>query len=442
VRFSSGARLAALYTLGFAVAVLVLGLSTIFATRSTLQAQGEVRIKAEAGALLRDYDHEGTGSLTWAVRGLDQMPGELAFGLQTADGRPVAGRLATLSPRLGWSVLPGQGPHSQIRIYVVQLSDGHKLILGDQTEPWEALDGVLMRNFGAAFLAVLLIGIAGGYGLSQEMRRRLAGMNATAEAIINGDLSQRILLKGRSDDIDLLASTLNRMLDRIETLMESLRQVSNDVAHDLRTPLTRLRQRLEAALEAPAGSNTSAFLESAMDDLDAILATFSALLRIAQIDHGERRAAFRPIDLGSIVRTVVDDFSPSAEDLGQTLVAETGAGPLIEGDRELLTQMLVNLVENAMRHAGDGARITVRAQAGADSPSLTVVDDGPGIPPVERARVFDRFYRLEHSRSTPGNGLGLALVASIVRLHSAEVTLDDAAPGLRMTIRFTPQPSP
>ena len=438
MRLSSGARLAALYTLCFALAVLVLGLTTVFATRSTLRAQGEARIEAEATALLGEYNREGIETVARAVRGLDQMPGELTFGLQSADGGPVAGRLAGLSVPLGWSGAPGHGDSDQIRLYAMQLPDGHRLILGDQTEPWEALDAVLMRNFGAAFLVVLLIGLAGGYGLSQEMRRRLAGMNAAAEAIINGDLSQRIPLKGRADDIDHLASTLNRMLDRIETLMESLRQVSNDVAHDLRTPLTRLRQRLEAALAEPPGSDTSAFLESAMSDLDAILATFSALLRIAQIDRGERRSGFQAIDLAPIVRTVVDAFSPSAEESGHSLMAEVDSAVPIEGDRELLTQMLVNLVENAMRHAGPSARISVSARTSTKGATLFVTDNGPGVPATERARVFDRFYRLENSRSTPGNGLGLALVASIVRLHGADANLEDADPGLRVAVRFAP----
>jgi len=222
------------------------------------------------------------------------------------------------------------------------------------------------------------------------------------------------------------------MLDRISALMESLRQVSNDVAHDLRTPLTRLRQKLEARL---AGAPDPA-IESALSDLDAILETFAALLRIAQIEGGARRAAFRPTDLAGLGRTVVEAFAPSAEDATQTLSLQATGPSVVDGDPELLTQMLVNLVENALRHAGDGASICVTVRENGPDVTLVVADDGPGVPDHEREKLFDRFYRLERSRSTPGSGLGLALVAAVAKLHGAEVRLIDAAPGLEARVTF------
>ena len=435
---STGARLAALYTGVFAVAVLLLGATTLYATRATLRAQFEDRVRAEALALLDDDLKEGVAIVQRAVRGLDQTPGELRYGLQGPGGASLGGRLGTSAAPLGWST---SGPISRdrddrVRVYVSPLPDGYRLLIGYETERWEVLDEVLLRHFGLAFALVLFMGVAGGYLLSRDMRRRLGAMNGAAEAIIDGDLSQRIPICGARDDLDQLASTLNRMLDRIGALMESLRQVSNDIAHDLRTPLTRLRQRLEAALDTPFPEDRTAVLDGAMSDLDAILVTFAALLRIAQIDSGSRRAGFRPTNLAALAQTVVEAFSPSAEEVGQSLTLGTQNDAVIEGDAELVTQMLVNLVENAMRHAGPSAAIVVGVEGREGQATLSVQDDGPGVPSAERPRLFDRFYRLERSRSTPGSGLGLALVASIARLHGAEVRLDDAAPGLRVSVRF------
>jgi signal transduction histidine kinase len=325
-----------------------------------------------------------------------------------------------------------------VTVYTTALPGGYQLLLGDESERWEALDALLIKRFSLAFLVVALMGAGGGYALTRDMHRRLSAMNSAAQAIIDGDLSRRIPIRGQADDLDRLASTLNRMLDRIETLMESLRQVSVDIAHDLRTPLTRLRQRLEEAVVSPQRATEEGTLGRVLTDLDSILSTFAALLRIAQIDSGGRRAGFMRTDLAEVGRTVVDAFSPSAEDAGDHLILELAEadGVFIDGDAELLIQMLVNLVENAMRHAGEGALISVWIGLEGSRPVLCVTDNGPGVPQKERERLFDRFYRLEQSRSTPGSGLGLALVASVARLHDAGVSLHDAEPGLRVRVRF------
>jgi signal transduction histidine kinase len=266
------------------------------------------------------------------------------------------------------------------------------------------------------------------------VHRRLAAISGTAEAIIDGDLARRVPVRGANDDLDRLALTFNRMLDRIAGLMESLKQVSSDIAHDLRTPLTRLRQKLEAGLASPQERGQA--LEGALVDLDTILDTFAALLRIAQIEGGARRAAFRASDLATIGQTVVEAFAPSAEDAQQSLRLEAEAPVPVVGDPELLTQMLVNLVENALRHAGPGADVTVKVSRPGGTPTLAVLDNGPGVPDIERERLFDRFYRLERSRSTPGSGLGLALVGAVAKLHGAEVRLIGAVPGLEARVTF------
>lgn len=433
---STSLRLAALYTGGFAIAVVVLGVITLFSTRHALSDQFEGRIRAESAAMVLEYRSEGLDGVVEAVHERDRTPGSLDYGVQGPAGEPLAGRLASTRAPMGWSVAhhgAGLGREAT-RLLTVPLPGGRKLLVGDDEERIEALDGALLRGFGLAFLGVVVLGVAGGWALSADVHRRLAAISGTAEAIIDGDLARRVPLRGSDDDLDRLAQTINRMLDRIAALMDSLKQVSNDIAHDMRTPLTRLRQKLEAGLADPEGRPVA--MESAMADLDAILETFAALLRIAQIEGGARRAGFRPCDLSGIARTVVDAFAPSAEEENQVLALDGEATVQVVGDAELLTQMLVNLVENGLRHAGAGTRIQVTVAHEGRSAVLWVVDNGPGVPEAERERLFDRFYRLERSRSTPGSGLGLALVSAIARLHGADISLSDARPGLAAKIAF------
>jgi signal transduction histidine kinase len=436
---SSSLRLAVLYTAAFALSVIVLGIITVFTTRAALGRQFDDRIQAESASLVQEYRTEGLVGVVQAVRERDRTPGALDYGVESPTGAAIAGRLAGVRAPSGWSALAeseAAGRPERTRLYVTGLPGGYRLLVGDDTERNEALDGVLVRSFALAFLGVVLLGIAGGYGLGRGVHRRLASITRTAEAIIDGDLARRVPVHGANDDLDRLAATLNRMLDRIGALMESLRQVSNDIAHDLRTPLTRLRGRLEAAQARPDLGDHGDTLEGALSDLDAILGAFAALLRIAQIEAGARREAFRCVDLAELARTVVEAFAPSAEDEGGSLEVQAESPLMVEGDQELLTQMLVNLVENAFRHAGPAAAVHVCCRKNGGATVLSVFDDGPGVPHGERERLFDRFHRLEASRSTPGSGLGLALVLAVAKLHGAEASLHDAAPGLEARITF------
>jgi signal transduction histidine kinase len=435
---SASLRLAALYTAAFALSVVALGAVTLLTTRAALTRQFTSRIRSDSAALAQEYKVEGLTGVVQAVRERDRTPGALDYGLTSPTGAPVAGRLAGARTPIGWSILNSSQPHEdaeRLRVFAVELPGGYRLLVGNDEESIEALGGVLFQRFALAFLGVVLIGVAGGVALSRGVNRKISAIAGTAQAIIDGDLSRRVPIEGSGDDLDRLAATLNRMLDRIAALMDSLRQVSNDIAHDLRTPLTRLRGRLEGLAQLPKSEHPQA-LEGALADLDAILGTFAALLRISQIEGGARRAAFRSTDLSDLARTVVEAFAPSAEDAGVELRLEAAAPVVIEGDPELLTQMLVNLVENGLRHAGGGAKVRVRCAPIADGPAVFVIDNGPGVPQAERERLFDRFYRLEASRSTPGSGLGLALVAAVARLHGAKASLHDAGPGLEARVTF------
>jgi signal transduction histidine kinase len=252
-----------------------------------------------------------------------------------------------------------------------------------------------------------------------------------------GQLDSRVPVRKNGDELDRLAANLNAMLDRIQSLMESLKQVSSDIAHDLRTPLARLRQRLEtASATAQTVEEFRASTDAAIAETEGLLETFSALLRIAQIESGSRRAGFATVDLSEIFLFVATTFTPVAEDQEHRLVSDIEPGATISGDRELLLQLATNLVENAIRHTPRGATIEVKVRRNAEEVVAIVSDDGPGIPVEERAKVFRRFYRLEASRTTPGSGLGLALVAAVAELHDGSTSLLDHRPGLTVEVRF------
>jgi len=437
---SASLRLAALYAAAFTAAVILLGAVTVLTTRTTLSRQFDDRILAESAALAEEFRIEGLGGVVEAVQERDSTAGVLDYGVTDPGGRPVAGRLAQTGAPRGWSEQRVRSSREKIRVHATVLPGGYRLLVGGDDESIDTVDRLLAGRFGLAILGVVAIGLVGGFGLARGMGRRIAAITGAAEAIIDGDLSRRVPVARGGDDLGRLAATFNRMLDRSDALMESLRQVSSDIAHDLRTPLTRLRSRLEACLALPPGPaqapTQAAAIEAALVELDAILETFAALLRIAQIEGGARRAGFRAFDLAGVARTVVDAFAPSAEEAGQRLTLEDGAAVMVDGDPELVTQMLVNLVENSLRHAGPQTRVKVGCHAERGRARLSVTDDGPGVPGAQRERLFDRFHRLEASRSTPGSGLGLALVAAVAKLHGADASLHEAHPGLEAVVAF------
>ncbi len=254
---------------------------------------------------------------------------------------------------------------------------------------------------------------------------------------MDGDLSRRIPVVQRADELGGIAESLNRMLARIEDLMDNLRHVTSNIAHDLRSPLGRHRQRLETArLKPRSPGEYETAIDTAIADTDAILKTFDAMLRIAQIEARSPRDRFVTVSLSDICENVADAFAAVAEDDGKRLVASIEPDVALDGDRELLMQLLVNLVENALRHTPRGTTISIRLERPGGRPRLTVDDDGPGIPADERDRVFRRFYRLDASRTTPGSGLGLSFVSAVVKLHDATISLEDNLPGLRVVIVF------
>jgi signal transduction histidine kinase len=436
-------RLTAIYVVGFAASVAALGIAIYLVTAATLSHQLDRRIETEMRALQTAYRSGGIEKLVAAVAVHERAHPNGALDFAVLDnGRRIAGHLRRWPDAAGWSALLYSEPDGDAgtrRFLRADLGDGVSIAVGGDPEQVEEVKEAIFDGFLSAFGAVLVLGIGGGIALSLVLLRRVEAIRRTADAIIAGDLARRVPLRGTGDDFDRLSQTLNDMLDRIAGLMDSLHEVSANIAHDLKTPLARLRQGLEAAKAQPEAGRTTA-LEVAVAQVDDILATFAALLRIAQIEAGTRGAGFAEIDLSALFATVTEAFAPAAEDAGQTLVADIAPGLRLTGDRDLLTQMLANLVDNAIRHTGAGTRILVGLGRGDGGIEAYVADNGPGVPESEHERIFQRFHRLNDSRAAPGSGLGLSLVKAVADLHGIALAVTDASPGLRIAMRFRKKP--
>lgn len=438
-------RLASLYVAVFAASALVLGAAVFLAARSALENQMAARIETETTFLREEFSTGGLDHLLAVLRSRGRGASALDYSVRDRDGRHLVGEMpATAVSGSGWATIEvpeaseDGGRPERVSALITDLGDGLLLAVGDDlnriTEVEEAVATAFVWTVGLA----AVLGIGGGALLSRAFLNRVDAIARTAEAIIGGDLARRVPVRGTGDDLDRLAGTLNRMLDRIGILMDSLRQVSSDVAHDLRTPLSRLYQRLEEARShARSVEEYDAAVEGAMREAEGLLETFSALLRIAQVEGASPQAAFRNVDLSAVIEAVSDAYRPDTEEAGHRLAAEVAPGIFVHGDQELLTQTIANLVENALRHTPAGTRIGLRlSQDGGANVFLTVEDDGPGAAAEDLSRLTHRFYRSERSRTTPGNGLGLSLVAAVAELHGADLRLENAEPGLRVSLVF------
>ena len=364
--------------------------------------------------------------------------------LTDQTGRVLAANIQGIVPPQGWLTVPadlnGITTDYAYRVFT-GTSGAYMLSVGLTNADLDDLREIMAGSLGWAALIVLLASLVVGVVLARRMDRRLAEVDRTMHRVADGDLTARLDLSGRGDDLDQIATTINGALSRLEGVVEAMRQVSADIAHDLRTPLNRLRIRIEAASDkAEAGQPVVGDLTAALTEADQINETFSALLRIAQIEAGSRKAGFQHVDLGMMLGNLIEVYSGVAEDAGQSLAAGSLASPLVNGDPELLTQLFANLIENAIQHCPRGTAIRCSSLASPSRVGITVSDTGPGIPVSERENVQRRLYRLEKSRTTPGSGLGLSLVRAIADLHQAELILRDTdalhGRGLTVEINF------
>ena len=316
-----------------------------------------------------------------------------------------------------------------------ELPRGYHLLVGRNLRDLDEMRAAVVRAVAWGVGVTVVLAVAGAWWMRRSVAARIESINRTSRRIMEGELSERIEGHGSGDEFDELVANLNAMLERIETLMDDVRRVSDNVAHDLRTPLGRLRTRLERLRDASGGGASAALAEAALAEADRMLATFNALLRIARIETGGRRHAFRRVDLAAIGADVADLYAPLAEARGIAF-RHSGIEAPVDADPDLLFQSLANLLDNAIKYTPEGGAVTLQVTSDDDSVTVVVADTGPGVPPGEREAVLRRFYRLEPARGAPGSGLGLSLVAAVARLHEATLTLGDNAPGLQVRLRF------
>jgi signal transduction histidine kinase len=397
-----------------------------------LRAQLDLALAAEGEALVREYQTLGLIGLAEQARAYARRRGPVLVLLQAPDGRPIAGGLPGAPPVLrGYATLE-DADGKRLRALGALLPTGANLIVAAELGPLEHAASRLAWTPAIASAIAACVALLLGFIAARRFERRLARSGEAARAIMDGDLARRLPVAGSGDEFDRLAGTINLMLARIEALVQAQRQVTDDIAHDLRTPLSRLRQRIEGALAAPREATAdAAVLEAALAELDEVLGTFAALLRIARAESGAGRAAFREVDLGALIAALGEAYGPVAEEDGRRLVTDIQTRPALLGDAALLRQAVANLLDNALLHGGPN--IALRLLPG---PVIEVADDGRGIPEAERAAVLRRFHRLDASRHTPGTGLGLTLAAAVARLHGGALRVTDGPSGRGVALRL------
>lgn len=462
---STRTRVASLLVTLFIAAFGLSGVATWAVLSQPVDAGIEARLEREAQTLIRLYGQRPPQVAAVSIGLRERRAPALQWRLTDKTGMEVGGDLPqTATYRPGLSTVAeaeihepagaddGAGPPAdddadapdRLRVLTVAWPGGGMLSVGEDLGRMPEVKRQFLRTFLLTSGAALMIALGLTLTFASRLLSRVEVIARTADAVSGEDMGARAPVRDplRADDIDKLALSVNQMLDRIAGLLDSLRQMSDDVAHDLRTPLAHLKQRIETALSGPPSVEAyGAALEGASDKIDEVLATFEALLSIARLEAGSRPLTFHEVDLAQVAAAVVEAFRPSAEDGGRELLLSAPHPLLVDGERSLITQMLANLVENALIHTPVGSTVEVRAEHLGGVARLAVEDDGPGVEDAERARIFERFFRVDRSRTTPGSGLGLSLAAAVAAAHGAIIKAEDAGPGLRIHVDFPLPPA-
>jgi signal transduction histidine kinase len=428
-----------MYMALFASSVLLLLGFIQWATIGYMSSQIDETIEAEIKGLSEQYERRGLVGLRNVIRSrVEEEPNASAIYLfTTASLKRIAGNIVVwpkeekISPD-GWlefelterSQRKAQTHTARARVFM--LAGQRRLLVGRDIKELEAFKSLMLRAMSWGLAMTLCLALVGGIMMSTSMLRRIEAINQTSRDIMTGDLSRRIPTLGTGDDFDKLAANLNAMLDQIEHLMAGIRHVSDNIAHDLKSPLTRMRNRLEQMQFIPDNAESHQQKVSAIIvEADHLLATFNALLRISRIESGGQGNVEVCLDLAHLVGDAVEFYEALAEEKQQTLTLNLKTPLNILADRDLLFQALANLLDNAIKYTPEKGHIHVLLEQKEQQAVLSVIDNGEGIPAAERDHVLQRFYRLERSRSTPGNGLGLSLVSAVIALHHADIDLAD-----------------
>ncbi|MEE8094535.1 MAG: HAMP domain-containing sensor histidine kinase [Gammaproteobacteria bacterium] len=451
--FRLGIRFMAL----FAVSFLIVGMFMYWQTETYMERELRTLIDADVAESQDFYVRYGLDRMIAEIEERTQQdPFSVGFLLNDRC-RPAGGNVTRLAPQNhavdlceetdadGWllfeldidpfgSSTQGSAWDDDVYARLVSLSDKHQLIVGRMVGNLEDAQGMMFDALSWGLLITLGLAVIGSIFMARSVNNRLESINRISRQIRRGDLSRRMPSMKGGDEFDRLGGNLNEMLDQIESLMAGVRDVSNSIAHDLRTPLTRLRTHLEQLQDGAQSDEMRAKIENTLAEADALLATFSSLLRIAQIEAGNRRSEFGEVGLDELINDVVELYEPLAAEKGLQLMADTTTPVRASGDRDLLFQAISNLVDNAIKYTPANGTVAIRLGTGPAGARVVVADSGAGIPAEERTRVLERFYRLETHRGSPGSGLGLSLVAAVVSLHGGSVTLEDHCPGLRVQL--------
>ncbi len=420
---------------------LVISAVFYFGTVGVVEHRVDAKMQALSNRLVEHYRAKGAETVRREVEqllndGIDQDTE--VYELIGPNGQIIAGNLA------GWTPLPAEsgklenrgvirnGQPSVSRLLPIVLPDGAIVVVGRDLQDQIDIEQIVYRALGAGAVCAFALAAFGAFMFRRKLESRIAAIRRTAREIEAGDMSRRVPSAAGEDEFARLGRDINRMLDRIEHLMEGVRHVSNAIAHDLRTPLARIRGLLDEALRWDDGVTVPAgTARAAIAQIDNLIQVFDRLLQIAEAESGTRRRSFAPVRLAAVIGDVVELYDAEAETREIALLVDADESATALGDHDLLLSAVANLVDNALKYAGDGAIVRVLTARERGSVCVIVEDNGPGIPAQERGRVVERFYRLDASRSLPGNGLGLSIVGSVASLHGGSLRLEDAAPGLR-----------
>lgn len=443
-------RLSLLYVAVFGAAVFFAAGYIYWQTQASWSTQLEATLEAELRGLAEQYRTGGAQRLIDTIAERSATPGNDLYLVTDSAGHKLAGNLRAVTPELWNTVGPViftyrrpsvTGTENRLAFAtVLRLEGDFRLVLGRDIQDRQQLARQVQRAILIALGFLTLAGAGGGLLIASRLLARIDGITEASKAILASNMSRRLPVKGSGDELDRLAAGLNGMFDRIERLMQGMREVSDNIAHDLKTPLNRLRNRAETALNEREDAGAAGYREALKDiieEADNLIRTFDALLNIARLEAGSRTVASEEFDVSELAHGAAELYEPLAEEKGLDIAVDAGEGVAMRGERQLIAQAIANLLDNAIKyspHTGNGARagtIGLHVSAKGGQVEIAVTDQGPGIASEDRERALRRFVRLESSRTTPGSGLGLSLVAAVARLHGGGVRLEDNEPGLR-----------